>query len=46
MTAAMSSRRSLNPHVQAAIMNGSKKNMNVNRQEAVPTNGGNGNTIV
>lgn len=46
MTAAMSSRRSLNPHVQAAIMNGSKKNMNVNRQEGVPTNGGNGNTIV
>lgn len=46
MTAAMSSRRSLNPHVHQAIMNGSKKNMAVDNQAAMPTNGGNGNTIV
>jgi len=47
MTAAMSSRRSLNPHVHQVIVNGSKKNLAVdNRQEAIPTNGGNGNTIV
>ncbi len=46
MTAAMSSRRSLNPHVHQAIMNGSKKNLAVDNQAAMPTNGGNGNTIV
>ena len=47
MTAAMSSRRSLNPHVHAAIMNGSKRNMTVNNNAAaMPTHGGDGQTIV
>lgn len=40
MEAAMSSRRSLNPHVQAALRQGQ------NGKAAAPMNGGNGETVV
>ena len=49
MTAAMSSRRVLNPHMQSAMAESqSKRNLGVNRQAAVPANNGgaNGQTIV
>ena len=42
MEAVMSSRRSLNPHIQAAIRQG----QNGKNAQAAPMNGGNGETVV
>lgn len=47
--AAMSSRRSLNPHMQQMLKQASQKKMSNNNgahQQAAPMNGGNGTTVV
>ena len=45
--AAMSSRRSLNPHMQAMINQASQKKLGKGaQQQAAPMHGGNGNTVV